>query len=796
LPRAVPFVGRDADRAAIDAWFESGARLVTVVGPGGIGKTALAAEHASALATTRGPSAVIACDVCDVRDVAELVDALALACGAPVPAGADGVAHVGAALAARGEVRVVVDDFDALVPHAGATLGAWLRQAPELEVLVTSRERLGLAAEVVHELGPLGDEALDLLTAVARRGAAGFELRPEDAVHARGIAMLVEGIPLGLEIAAARLPVLGARALHERLRAKTEPLRRASADGAARHASLDDAVAGSFAELGASERDVLAALTVFRGGFTVEAAMAVAGAWGDESALAALRARSLLRTRDASAARFDLYASVRAYVSRAHPAPIATAAERHAAYFVDAAERAAEIAHRDRAARAWLVAERANVLAVVERVLGTGAVTARAAEPALRGLVALAPLLLASGPLSGVAALVAPVVERTRDSGVDPRLSARVLLLRGALRRDEHGDAPAALRDLLAAESMARAMRDALLEADIAVELGRTVLSAREAEAALRLFEKACDAFAAVGARAREANALRFRARAHRAASAIDDAAVRRTWLERAVALTTGEGALAGPLLCELGAELSARGDDPARARAVLEESTAIALREGDLLLASEARRELGAALLGAARDPASLDAAEQALSAARDGFELLGRELDAAVTRGHLGLVARARGREGEAYALLAHARDAAMHAGLSSVAARFEAALGAAAPTGASAAAREDALVVGESGRWFRPPGGARVGLERRKNLARLVDHLAGMAVAQPGVTTTSLALFAVGCPGERAAAAAAAHRVRVALATLRKMGLKEHLVTRGDGYALAVGLPVVRV
>jgi hypothetical protein len=104
-------------------------------------------------------------------------------------------------------------------------------------------------------------------------------------------------------------------------------------------------------------------------------------------------------------------------------------------------------------------------------------------------------------------------------------------------------------------------------------------------------------------------------------------------------------------------------------------------------------------------------------------------------------------------------------------------------------------DALLVGEAGAWFRPPNGARVGLERRKSLALLLDRLASERLARPGATLAGGALFAAAWPGEKAIASAASHRVRVAVATLRKMGLRDLLVTQADGYALDANVGVVR-
>jgi hypothetical protein len=102
------------------------------------------------------------------------------------------------------------------------------------------------------------------------------------------------------------------------------------------------------------------------------------------------------------------------------------------------------------------------------------------------------------------------------------------------------------------------------------------------------------------------------------------------------------------------------------------------------------------------------------------------------------------------------------------------------------------DDALLVAKEAAWFRPPGGARVSLATRKNLARLLEAFA----AHGDRTFTSTDLVAVGWPGERILGPAGAHRVRVAIATLRKMGLESAIVRRGDGYGLAEGLTVERV
>lgn len=858
LSRAVPFLGRSAELDTLEARFDEGAHLVTLLGPGGIGKTALAVEHAMRRVASGARTSIVFCDVSAARDAAGIVDAMAIACDAALGANMEGIARVGAALAARGEVVVVIDNLDGLAEHAPDTIVQWVAAAPEAEIVVTSRERLDVVGEVVIEVAGVEAEAVALLVGAARRGASNFMLRAEDAGAAAEIVSLLEGAPLAIEMAGSRLPLEGAAALLQRLRESTASLKRDVKGGAARHDSLDAAVAGSFDALEPHERDALAQLTVFRGGFTVvsaEAVVEIAGASVIE-VIDGLRARSLVRTRDAAAARFDLYASVRSYVQRVHPAPIAGAADRHATFFVTAAERAAADAYRDAPARSWLAVERENILAIAARVLGAGPVTSRSAEPALRGIVALSPLLLARGPLASVAALIAPVVERTRDSGAEPRLTARAMLLRGAIAR-EGGDVRGALKDLLGAEGIANAITDEALAADIRVELGRTMLAAGETAAGRDHFDKAVRAFGKMGARSREAHALAWLAISTATDGVRRDVATARTLLQRSVALAAGDPASRAPYLLLLG-RACAEASDGAGAKRALEDAIATAALDGDARTEAAARTLLGMVL----HDGGDLARATEMLASARDTFDSRGLDVDAAVARGHLGVVAREEGRVAEAYALLADARDAMVRASRGDEADYFErhlAALdgtlegdslipipppssvrdlssgGAVKPraggrelvaawrielrsdgttaslhfrlaTRASNGPRgrgaggtlplpDDALVVGADGGWFRAPGGGRVGLERRRSLALLLDRLTGERLAHAGATLGSAALFAAAWPGEKAIATAASHRVRVAVATLRKMGLKDAIVTQPEGYALSSELRVVR-
>jgi predicted ATPase len=850
--RQGPIVGREKDLAALDAALgDPGVRLVTLVGPGGIGKTALALELAAQLGPRREGARSVVVDLGGASTITELQDRVVTACGV---VGADAAA----AIDALGDAVVVLDDFDSLVSTAAPVVSEWLAHAPEARFLVTSRERLGIAEENVYELGPLDPSSagIAVLLGAARRAMLGFVPRSEDGAVLAEIAATVEGFPLALELAGARLPLLGPRVLLAELRGGIA-LERRTRGGPARHASIHAAVRGSWEALGPSERDALARLTVFRGGFTVASARAVLESRPDPLAtLEALHARSLVRVRDAATARLDFYAQVRDFVVAANPGPIADAAERHARWFVAETERVAARAHVDPHARHWLVSERENLLEVARRVLSGGMPTALRAEPALRVLVAAKDVLLCRGPAAELAGLVSPILERTRDSGVEPRLSARVTLLRGALRR-ERGDLRASLKDLLAAESIARALADELLGAEAALELGKTLRAAGELEPARHSFDRAARAFADAGARVGEAEAI---ALLGATAGEAGDLATARSLCERAVAMA-GDDRLLGAPLWLLVAHASAEGGDRSSAGRAAAEAERRGLADDDVRTASYARMLQGLVH----HDGGDLDAASTALATARDRLLTSGDRTGVAMATGHLGAIAREEGRGAAAYAALAAARDVTLRARRPGHAAYFaahlagiEAALGrdaaashildgialdretnawwplsaldcvnaqrAASTSGstddpkrarglfarifartlptAPGAQRnlvplpsEDALVVGAGGIWFRPPRGARVGLERRRSLALLLDHLATVRSEQPGITVRAATLFGVAWPGEKALASAAAHRVRVAVATLRKMGLRDALVTTPDGYGLSADVELVR-
>jgi len=345
------FVGRAADLRALSQRFDEGARLVTLLGPGGTGKTRLMIRYALAsLGDWSG--GVYFCDLSEARSLDGIYFAVAQALRVPLGAG-DSVAHLGDALAGRGRCLVVLDNFEQVVEHAPVTVGRWLDAAAEAAFAVTSRERLQLPGEDVYPLEPLplDKDAIDLFAARARSQRPDFAVDDNNRDAVAEVVRLLDGLPLAIELAAARVSLLSPAQLVVRMRNRFQLL--AGVSGAAgRQATLRAAIDWSWHLLAPWEQAALAQCSVFDGGFTLLAAEAVLdlAAWADAplamDAVQALVDKSLLRrfvpTGTASRHELDepyfgMYLSIHEYASekfRQQGARTERAAhERHGRYF-------------------------------------------------------------------------------------------------------------------------------------------------------------------------------------------------------------------------------------------------------------------------------------------------------------------------------------------------------------------------------------------------------------------------------------------------------------------------------
>ena len=179
------FVGRSGDLAPSPRRFDAGARLLTVLGPGGTGKTRLARRYGW---TWLGdwPGGVYFCDLSDARTLESVFFVVALALDVPLGKG-DPAVQLGHAIATRGRCLVILDNFEQIVQHAEASVGRWLDRAADAAFLVTSRERLHLAGEEVLPLEPLSVDAegVELFALRARTQRADFALTPAQPLDRR-----------------------------------------------------------------------------------------------------------------------------------------------------------------------------------------------------------------------------------------------------------------------------------------------------------------------------------------------------------------------------------------------------------------------------------------------------------------------------------------------------------------------------------------------------------------------------------------------------------------------------------
>jgi predicted ATPase/class 3 adenylate cyclase/Flp pilus assembly protein TadD len=347
------FVGRREALAELARRIDAGARLISVLGIGGTGKTRLVTRfgwHAIGLF----PGGVWFCDLADARDTDGIVHAVAH--GLDVPLGNDdAVQRLGRALARRGKCLVILDNFEQVAPHAQATVGRWLNHAVEARFLVTTRATLGIAGEQILQLPPLSPTAAAALFS-SRAGAIkpDFAHDADDQAAIAPLVQLLEGLPLAIELAAARVRVLRPRALLQRMSERFKLL--ASTGGRLeRQSTLRAVYDWSWDLLNGPERAAFAQLSVFEGGFTVEAAEAVLELAAFENApwpvdvLQSLVQKSLVR--QATYDRFDLLVSAKEYAAEhlrtegryagSGPAALTAAEARHGAYFARLGEKGA-----------------------------------------------------------------------------------------------------------------------------------------------------------------------------------------------------------------------------------------------------------------------------------------------------------------------------------------------------------------------------------------------------------------------------------------------------------------------
>jgi len=297
------------------------ARLVTLTGAGGIGKTSLARAAAADHRRARREDTWVV-DVADLVDPDLLGSSVAGALGIQRLTGSAGPPEVASAVADRAGL-LVLDGCDPMLDAAVALVSTLLAAAPRLRVLATSQRQLGVTGEVVLPVGPLpADEAQALFATRAAAALPSFRLTEDNAAAVARLCEALEGVPLAVELAAARIPVLTPQGILDRLTDRQRLLAKGARDAPARQRSLRAAMEASTELCTPEERLLWARLTVFTGGFPLEAAEVVCAGEGIEEAdvldlVDGLLEKSVLMREDdgASYVRFRMLESLREYAA-------------------------------------------------------------------------------------------------------------------------------------------------------------------------------------------------------------------------------------------------------------------------------------------------------------------------------------------------------------------------------------------------------------------------------------------------------------------------------------------------
>jgi predicted ATPase/DNA-binding SARP family transcriptional activator len=342
--RLTPLVGRDAELDEVTRAM-AGSRLLTLTGPGGTGKTRLALAAAATLAAGRDVAWV---ELAPVDDPAIVGSAIGGRLGVPEMPGVGQpgaiAAHVATAFADR-HVLVVLDNCEHLAAAVAEVAEYLLAECPVLSLLATSRESLGVEGEQSWPVPPLHDaDAIRLFEDRARLVVPSFAVTGENRGAVAEVCAKLDGLPLAIELAAARMRVLSVRQLAERLDDVLGVLTGGARSAPARHQALRATLDWSHDLLAADERAAFRRLAVFSGGFSLAAAERVAG-FGDIAAgqvldlLTRLVDKSLLRV---DRERYQLLVTIHEYAREQLTGAAETdqACRAHLAYFTKFAEAA------------------------------------------------------------------------------------------------------------------------------------------------------------------------------------------------------------------------------------------------------------------------------------------------------------------------------------------------------------------------------------------------------------------------------------------------------------------------
>ncbi len=614
-----PFVGREAELARLHAALaEGGERLVTLLGPGGVGKTRLAIEAGRRAAWAFADGALFV-PLADLDDPDYLARTIGAAMGLEPATGEDDEATLVAAVAPR-SLLLVLDNLEHLLGGAGL-LAELLAASKGSSLLLTSQEPLDFQGEVRFEVagmpyptagGAAADapgasierfDAVDLFLRSARRAHPQFVATDADRAGIVRLCQLLEGLPLGLELAAAWMRLSGPSEVADALEVNLDALAVAHRDLPPRHRSLRAMLDHTWSLLSDEEHAALSGISAFRGGFSREAAEAVAGA--SLRTLLALVNKSLLRRTPGG--RFLALEVVRRYGAErlaAVPARSEAVAAAHAEHFVAFGRRVEpDMVGAERAAGLDRVAdEHENLRVAFARLIAVGDV-----EPGMELAHAIFQYWWLRGHYREARTTLDALLSLDRPRPA--ALQARALGHAGAFARLCE-DFSAARELYEASLAIKRDLDDPTSLASTLGNLGNLLRLLGDLDGAQRNLEEVLALYRSAGDGGRVANTLN---NLGAVAEVRGDAAAAERWYREALeaANASGEAFVAALALGNLGTAALERGD-LAEARARHEEAGAVFERLG---------YRVGTAVT--AQQLADVDLSEGDLPAAREGYAL-----------------------------------------------------------------------------------------------------------------------------------------------------------------------------
>jgi predicted ATPase/tetratricopeptide (TPR) repeat protein len=335
------FIGREEELAETKQLLTN-SRLLTLTGPGGIGKTRLALEVANDVLEQFSDGAYFV-NLAAIREDGHIIQIVADAIEFPLSTQAEPEDQLLRHLKNR-QLLLVMDNFEHLLDGA-SLVSTILQAAAGVKVLATSREKLELQGETTYAVAGLsylnagqsdrldGNDAIELFMQSARRAHPGFEPSAEDLEIATRICHMIQGMPLAIELATAWLDTLTLEEIADELQQSLDILSTEMRDVPDRHRSIRAAFDHSWSLINESEREVFRRLSVFRGGFARDAAHHVAGA--SLELLASLVGKSFVR-HDPKLGRFEIHELMRQYaeerLEESYEGSL-PAHEAHASYF-------------------------------------------------------------------------------------------------------------------------------------------------------------------------------------------------------------------------------------------------------------------------------------------------------------------------------------------------------------------------------------------------------------------------------------------------------------------------------